>query len=137
MAPDKQHCDSRQSDGCRIKAASTEQTGYVPVVPCNRRARGIAGGPSDDDKSIATGPRTGSAGSARFEIAPVHPIEVKTMKDHPASRALREANRAFKPVEPKKPMTDYAKAQQSLHENRERLKAERLAREAAQRSHPR
>jgi hypothetical protein len=27
-------------------------------------------------------------------------------------------------------MTDYAKAQQSLHENRERLKAERLAREA-------
>lgn len=59
------------------------------------------------------------------------------MKDHPASRALREANRAFKPVEPKKPMTDYAKAQQSLHENRERLKAERLAREAAQRSHPR
>lgn len=59
------------------------------------------------------------------------------MKDHPGSRALREANRAFKPVEPKKPMTDYAKAQQSLQENRERLKAERLAREAAQRSHPR
>ena len=27
-------------------------------------------------------------------------------------------------------MTDYAKAQKSLHDNRERLKAERLAREA-------
>ncbi|MBB4369190.1 hypothetical protein GGD63_001978 [Bradyrhizobium sp. cir1] len=58
------------------------------------------------------------------------------MKDHPASRALREANRAFKPVETKKPMTDYAKAQQSLHENRERLKAERLAREAQQAHRP-
>ncbi|MBR1168380.1 hypothetical protein ACNJYD_25605 [Bradyrhizobium sp. DASA03005] len=53
-------------------------------------------------------------------------------RDHPASRALREANKAFKPVETKKPMTDYAKAQQSHHENRERLKAERLAREAEQ-----
>ena len=58
-------------------------------------------------------------------------------KDHPASRALREANRIFKPVETKKPMTDYAKAQQSLHENRERLKAERLAREAKQGNRPR
>ncbi|HEV2155047.1 hypothetical protein [Bradyrhizobium sp.] len=59
------------------------------------------------------------------------------MRDHPESRALREAHKAFKPVETKKPMTDYAKTQQSLHENRERLKAERLAREAKQGKRPR
>lgn len=49
------------------------------------------------------------------------------------SRRLREANNAFKTISTirnDKPMTDHAKAQQSLHENRERLKAERLAREA-------
>ncbi|TQF38320.1 hypothetical protein UNPF46_16855 [Bradyrhizobium sp. UNPF46] len=51
-------------------------------------------------------------------------------RDHPPSRALREANKAFKPAETKKPMTDYAKAEQSQRDNRERLKAERLAREA-------
>lgn len=45
------------------------------------------------------------------------------------ARLLREANSAFKAIKSEKPMTDYAKAQQSLHENRERLKAERLARE--------
>lgn len=43
----------------------------------------------------------------------------------------REANKAFKAIDPEKPMTDYAKAAQSFHANRERLKAERLAREAA------
>jgi hypothetical protein len=46
------------------------------------------------------------------------------------ARRLREANNAFKAIGNDKPMTDHAKAQQSLHENRERLKAERLAREA-------
>jgi hypothetical protein len=48
------------------------------------------------------------------------------------TRRLREANNAFKATgnDKPRPMTDYAKAQQSLHENRERLKAERLAREA-------
>ena len=46
------------------------------------------------------------------------------------SRAIREANKAFKAPEPQTPMTDYAKAQQSFQENRERLKAQRLAREA-------
>jgi hypothetical protein len=52
------------------------------------------------------------------------------MKDHPAARALRQANKLFKPVDTTKPPNDYEKAQQSLQENRERLKAERLAREA-------
>lgn len=50
------------------------------------------------------------------------------------ARLLRQANNAFKATskdKPKdKPMTDYAKAQQSFHENRERLKTERLMREA-------
>jgi len=47
-----------------------------------------------------------------------------------SDRAKREADKAFKPVETQKPMNDYAKAQHSFDENRERLKAERLAREA-------
>ena len=45
-------------------------------------------------------------------------------------RAEREAGKAFKAVEGKQAMDDYAKSQKALHENRERLKGERLAREA-------
>jgi hypothetical protein len=52
------------------------------------------------------------------------------------ARCLREANNAFKVIGNDKPMTDYAKAQQSFHENRERLKAERLAREARAKDSP-
>ena len=47
----------------------------------------------------------------------------------PASRAELEARKAFKPAQPK--TTEYARAQESFHENRERLRSERLAREAA------
>ncbi|QOZ25907.1 hypothetical protein [Bradyrhizobium sp. CCBAU 51753] len=43
--------------------------------------------------------------------------------------AEREAHRVFKAVKAKEALTDYAKAQKALHDNRERLKAERLARE--------
>ena len=46
------------------------------------------------------------------------------------ARHLREANKSFKATKKAKPQTDYAKAEQSFQENRERLKAERLAREA-------
>jgi hypothetical protein len=42
---------------------------------------------------------------------------------------LSEANKLFRPLETGKATTDYDKAQQSFHENRERLKAERVARE--------
>ncbi|MCC8977313.1 hypothetical protein [Bradyrhizobium acaciae] len=42
----------------------------------------------------------------------------------------REAHKIFKAVKAKEAMTDYAKEQKALHDNRERLKAERLAREA-------
>jgi hypothetical protein len=46
------------------------------------------------------------------------------------ARAEREAHKVFKPVKAKEAMTDHAKAQKAFHDNRERLKAERLAREA-------
>ena len=49
----------------------------------------------------------------------------------PASRAQREAHKAFKPARPATPETEYAKAQRAAHDNRERLRAERLAREVA------
>jgi hypothetical protein len=47
----------------------------------------------------------------------------------PTSRAVREANRAFKPVQPV--LTEYARMQKAFNDNRERLKLERLARENA------
>jgi len=53
-----------------------------------------------------------------------------TKSEAKAARHLREANNAFKAVGAEKPMTDYAKDQQFLHDNHERLKAARLAREA-------
>lgn len=59
------------------------------------------------------------------------------MKTNRATRILREANAAFKTIEGNKPITDYAKEQRSIHENRERLKAERLAREAKPGDRPR
>ena len=46
----------------------------------------------------------------------------------PVSHAVLEARRAFKPTQPQK--TEYAAEQKALHDNRERLKSERLAREA-------
>lgn len=52
------------------------------------------------------------------------------LRDQTADRAKREANKVFKRVETQKPMNDYEKDQYSFNENRERLKAQRLAREA-------
>jgi hypothetical protein len=46
--------------------------------------------------------------------------------------AVREARKAFRQVEAAKAMTDHEKAQKTFNDNRERLKAERLAREAAE-----
>jgi hypothetical protein len=42
-----------------------------------------------------------------------------------------EARRTFRSREHKGPLTEYEKEQRALHKNLERLKAERLAREAA------
>ena len=50
------------------------------------------------------------------------------------SPAMLKADRVFKPVAPE--ATEYAKTQKAFHDNRERLKAERQAREAASASKP-
>jgi hypothetical protein len=44
--------------------------------------------------------------------------------------AEREARKVFRTEEPKGALTEYAKARKAFDENRERLKAERLARES-------
>lgn len=48
------------------------------------------------------------------------------------TRAERQARKAFRDLEAKQALTEHEKAQKAFHKNRERLKAERLAREAAQ-----
>lgn len=47
--------------------------------------------------------------------------------------AEREARKVFRQAEAKKALSDYEKAQKAFHENCERLKAERLARETKSR----
>jgi hypothetical protein len=49
----------------------------------------------------------------------------------PISKAEREARKAFRQVDAGKAMTEHEIAQKAFSANRERLKAERLAREAA------
>ena len=49
----------------------------------------------------------------------------------PINKAEREARKVFREVDAKKAMTEYETAQKAFHANRERLKADRLAREAA------
>lgn len=58
------------------------------------------------------------------------------MRNEANARRRQEADSVFKTISNAKPMTDYAKAEQSFHENRERLKAERLAREAKAKDPP-
>ena len=49
----------------------------------------------------------------------------------PISKAEREARKAFRQVDAVKAMSEHARAEEAFAQNRERLKAERLAREAA------
>jgi hypothetical protein len=49
----------------------------------------------------------------------------------PMTQAEREARKAFRQVDAEKAITEYEIAQKVFSANRERLKAERLAREAA------
>ncbi|WP_316397929.1 hypothetical protein [Bradyrhizobium sp. 33ap4] len=56
-------------------------------------------------------------------------VNVRERRSTPTG-AEREAREVFRQAEAKEALTDYAKAQKAFHENRERLKAERLAREA-------
>jgi hypothetical protein len=77
----------------------------------------------------------------RTALSHLTEAETQMIRDHTFERrettpAQREARKAFREVIPGNAMTDYAKAQKSLHENRERLKAERLAREAKARARP-
>jgi hypothetical protein len=46
--------------------------------------------------------------------------------------AEREARKAFKQADAAKAMTEHDRAQKAFHENRERLKALRLARDSGQ-----
>jgi hypothetical protein len=57
------------------------------------------------------------------------PREFEGLK--PITKAERDARNAFRQVDAEKAMTEYETAQKAFHANRERLKAERLAREAA------
>jgi hypothetical protein len=57
------------------------------------------------------------------------PGEVEPQK--PISKADREARKAFRQVDAAKAMTEHEIAEKAFSKNRERLKAERLEREAA------
>jgi hypothetical protein len=46
----------------------------------------------------------------------------------PITKAEREARKVFRRVDAERAMTEYEAAQKAFHSNRERLKAERLAR---------
>jgi hypothetical protein len=50
--------------------------------------------------------------------------------ERPETIAAREANKVFQLIDQGQGMTEHALAQKALDANRERLKAERLAREA-------
>lgn len=50
--------------------------------------------------------------------------------------AEREARKVFRDADAKVAVSEYERAQQAFHANRERLKAERLAREAAAKRKP-
>ena len=49
----------------------------------------------------------------------------------PITKAEREARKVFRQVDAENAMTEHEIAQKAFHANRERLKTERLAREAA------
>ncbi|MGY4480062.1 hypothetical protein [Bradyrhizobium sp. USDA 3364] len=58
------------------------------------------------------------------------------MRDHTSesrttTAAEREARKVFRDADAKKALPDHEREQRAFHANRERLKAERLAREAA------
>ena len=50
----------------------------------------------------------------------------------PITKAERDARKVFRQVDAKEAMTEQETAQKAFHANRERLKAERLAREAVE-----
>jgi DNA-directed RNA polymerase alpha subunit len=55
----------------------------------------------------------------------------ETFERKVTTAAEREARKAFRAIEAEAAMDDHERAQKAFHENRERLKAQRLAREAS------
>jgi hypothetical protein len=53
-------------------------------------------------------------------------------RSKPITKAEREARKVFRQIDAEKAMTEHETTQKAFHANRERLKAERLAREAAE-----
>jgi hypothetical protein len=53
------------------------------------------------------------------------------MNHRKRNELLDSSGSVFRSVDAQTPLTEYEKEQRALHKNRERLKAERLAREAA------
>jgi hypothetical protein len=77
--------------------------------------------------------------SARYLSAHRESQQSDEMNDQELKRrvttpAVREALGVFRPVVAGKTVTEHEKAQKAFHENRERLKALRLAREAAEKA---
>ena len=77
--------------------------------------------------------------SARYLSAHRESQQSDEMNDQELKRrvttpAVREALRVFRPVVAEKTVAEHEKAQKAFHENRERLKALRLAREAAEKA---
>ena len=64
-------------------------------------------------------------------IAPRHPV---IRKGHVMNKRENDANNIFRPLD--SPLTEYEKEQKALRKNLERLRAERLAREAAKSKEP-
>ncbi len=62
------------------------------------------------------------------EAVTKRPGEVEPFK--PITKAVRDARKAFRQVDAEKAVTEHEIAQKAFSANRERLKAERLAREA-------
>ena len=62
------------------------------------------------------------------EAVTKRPGEVERFK--PITKAVRDAQKAFRQVDAEKAVTEHEIAQNAFSANRERLKAERLAREA-------
>jgi hypothetical protein len=58
----------------------------------------------------------------------------QTLKRRFTTSAEREALKVFGQVKTEKAVSEHEKAQKAFHENRERLKALRLAREAAEKA---
>jgi RNA-splicing ligase RtcB len=80
-----------------------------------------------------------SHGSARYLSAHRESQRSDQMNDHKLERRVttpadEEALKVFGQVKTEKAVSEHEKAQKAFHENRERLKALRLAREAAEKA---